>query len=92
MTLTEVATIVQSDFVEMVFKKQDSAQIEYSARIDGVEIVNEGILSGVTGYGHNKTAARKDLAQQLQGATLVRHPGAKDRWEVTLPDTISPRS
>lgn len=87
MNLNEVAWIVRSELVEI-----HSTESGYRAEIKDVETKcgeRGRCLSSTMGRGKTAIEARENLAEELKGVTLVKNALKANRWEVTLPFTIS---
>ena len=89
MNLTEVAIITRTEFVETHSSIYCRNGTSWFSEIKNVEIKKNGCLISAVGFGKTKTQSRKNLAIELNGATLVKNAYKSNRWEVTLPNTIS---
>jgi ribulose 1,5-bisphosphate carboxylase large subunit-like protein len=84
MTLEEVAIVMGSVVAHA------SGQMQ-TIRIHGIETIERkggGILTSPWGRGKTITAARKDLAEQLNGKIAVKNAMVGERFEVQMPKTI----
>lgn len=84
MTLTEVAIISGKSITETYSK--GCWTIDFGGPI---EIMITGGYRSVYGSGRTRTEARKDLAEQLKGKTIVLDAITVNRCVIPLPQTIT---
>ena len=88
MTLTEVATVSKKKVTETFSRGRWT--IDFGGPIELFDRPNGAYLS-VYGEGKTRTEARKDLAEQLKGKTIVLDAITVNRCELPLPQTITPK-
>ena len=69
-----------------VTEMSKGAGAKYSARFDGVEIMERGYLVSTAGYGETPDKAIADFAEQIVGKRLAYHAYREDRREFQAPN------
>ncbi len=84
MTLIEVAYVTKTKLVDGLTISGD-----HVASLDGLEILDDGMLCGAVGFGRDLSTARLELAARLSLKTVTNTGTQRPRTEYPLPKVTS---
>ena len=82
MKLTDYANAINKDLKMTYYANQESP---WRISIDGLEIMDEGLLVSRFGHGQTPDEAILDYSELLSGEFIVFNPYSQDRVEFTVP-------